>query len=655
MDIAAAIVGFVGLSGQALQGCNYLLNFFSDVRDAPEVVVTTSAELCTVRSLLEDFRLLLLEIQATSPASLRVQQDPTVALRSCQAVIHNLQRFVNKYADLSDSTRTNPNRSPISRAAIRKAWHKFDVGRRGGKLRSYVSQLQVAKTSLLATQTNIQLALELQCLGAAREAQRDLRRLLDKYTASIQIVEETKALATNIHTLQEDNLFLTKTMNMSLDQAVSDNQILLTRSALAEQSVHDANVASKLTQETISFLSTSLLEKFNNLPTALAPIIENTIAKSSTKHNASTQAVVVAKSQAPPDFSSNDACSLPLRTSSEKALISSENASSTVYEDASFVPRKAAIRAGNFMQSKTPSRRSPKRQRASLSIFDFWFGRVEIKSSITEQEEDTGSGYTPPMRLQAKWTSITLLPNAQFFSVGLLFEWGHGRPVISSPGCDNRLRVVRTHHRKSPVVHAIQCGDLLRFQQLLELRKASPFDLVEHIFGRPINLFQLVIYQMAAFPYDRDLELHRRMVEIARWLADSDIDCGAGISLGLVLLILDSGKATEDLASTLFRIIMTHSQSNPFDDDNLVHWAAISKSHVSILKQEEWDLTEFRSQFEYYWGSGAFRCLLENQTYLSDWKDLQRQKWHQKPASFRSSRSQCLDEFGWDFVECHWG
>lgn len=123
MEIAAATVGFISLSGQALQGCNYLCKVFSDAQDAPGVISDTSRELCNLRSQLEAFRLLLLKIQDTSPASLTLQQDPAVPLQECQHAIQKLQRFVDEFPDLSIPAGTTFGKSQTRRDVVRKAWH----------------------------------------------------------------------------------------------------------------------------------------------------------------------------------------------------------------------------------------------------------------------------------------------------------------------------------------------------------------------------------------------------------------------------------------------------------------------------------------------------------------------------------------------------
>ncbi|KAF7509421.1 hypothetical protein GJ744_007984 [Endocarpon pusillum] len=159
MNIAAGLVGFIGLSGQILQGCNYLCKTFSDAADAPDVIAAASNELGAIRSRLEAFQHLLLEVRASAPAFLRVQQDPAVPLQSCQNAIQKLQSFVDKYTDLSISTASSPGNLKSHKAAFHKAWQKFDVARRGDQLRGYVSQLEAAKSFLSAAQDSIQLAL----------------------------------------------------------------------------------------------------------------------------------------------------------------------------------------------------------------------------------------------------------------------------------------------------------------------------------------------------------------------------------------------------------------------------------------------------------------------------------------------------------------
>lgn len=660
MDVAAAVVGFVSLSGQVLQGCNYLCNFFGDASDAHEVIVSISAELYAVRSRLEGFQLLLLEVQAISPASLTVQQDPAVPLKLCQDAIQKLQTFVDKHADLSVSTE-----SRSASAQVRKAWNKLDVARKGAQLKSHISQLEAAKSSLLAAQTSIQLALELKQLNESREGRRNLQQFRDEHTASAEIVKDTKTLAVDIRTLQEENCLLTTATNTSLDQVVSHTRTLLERSTLSDQQSHQADVASKFTQDAIAMLGIDLRKGLENLPAMFAPMIENTIAKSLAQHNASEWPGVGSRDLTCGDTitkvregsTHNDTRSLPRSKGPESTPQLDQSASSITHIDSALVPTRSISRNEQLVYSAQPVRRSPKRQQTRKSIFNVWFGRIEIRTSVTEQEDDVDSNYSLLMRLQARQTTVKLLPSLWFLKTGLLFQMGDGRPTMSHPGWDNRLRVIRTHRDDSSVVEIIARGDYLAFRQLLERREITPFDLVatsSNLRWPPFTLFEIVVHKWYRNLEDGKVVREKGMLDMARLLADCGVDCGLGWSLHTVLKA--ESRAQNDVALDLFRVIMTQSQSDPFED---LGWRVAPESATGsfqlIVRQDEWDLSEFRRELQECLGYGAFQCLVENGDKADTWNDLQQQRWHRMPAALRRSRPHCLAEFGDRFMLFNWG
>jgi hypothetical protein len=656
MEVAAAIVGCVGLSGQVLQGCNYLCNFLADASDAPELIVTISAQLCAVRSGLQAFQLLLLEVQTISPASLTLQQDPAVPLKLCQDAVQSLQTFVNKYADLSVSTQPKS-----AGAQARKLWHKLDVARRAAQLKTHNLQLEAAKSSLLDAKTSIQLALELRQSNEIREVQRNLQQCRDEHAVSVEIAKDTKTMAIGIRTLQEETRLLTTASNMSLDQVVSNTRTILERTTLYDQHSHHADMAAKFTQDAIAGLSIDL----QNLPAMLAPIIKDTIAKSLAQHNASEWPGAVLRDRTCGHMSTkirdgsahNDTSSLPSPQSPEGAPQLDQSASSTTHINSSLLPTRSAIRAEQLVHSAQPLRRSPKRQNTRKSIFNVWFGRIEIRTSVTEQEDDVDSNYSLPMRLKAQQTTVTFLPSLWFLKTGFLFQSGNSRPTMSHPGWDNRLRVIRTHLDDSPVVKIIQGGDYVAFRQLLERREITPFDLVDTNFGEK-SLFELAAQQLYCYPGLNEVHVKSKL-DIARLLADCGVDCGRGFSLYNVLFPMD---ATQDNVSlSLFRVIMTQSQSDPFENSgkSIVHMFGIGRPTFQLLhKQDEWDLFDFRELFRKWWGNGAFQFLVENGEESADldaWSLLQVQKWQRMPAALRRSKPHCLTEFGKSFVQYKWG
>jgi hypothetical protein len=95
MDVAAAVVGFVGLAGQCLQGCKFLQNFFGNAYDAPQIIRGLLQELDLLITLLKDFCLLLTEIQTS-------RQIPDLtgtssALSHCYDAIWKLRKFARKH------------------------------------------------------------------------------------------------------------------------------------------------------------------------------------------------------------------------------------------------------------------------------------------------------------------------------------------------------------------------------------------------------------------------------------------------------------------------------------------------------------------------------------------------------------------------------
>ena len=146
MDAAAALVGFIGLSGQVLQGCSYLCEFFADAKDAPRIVRNVSDHLEVIQPALTTIRATLASLQDSS-ASLPMLQNPTPALEHCESAIAELKAFVDRHDCMTASA---PERSKV-----RKGWQRLGVARKSNKLRGLAVRLEQAKTSLLLVQANV--------------------------------------------------------------------------------------------------------------------------------------------------------------------------------------------------------------------------------------------------------------------------------------------------------------------------------------------------------------------------------------------------------------------------------------------------------------------------------------------------------------------
>jgi hypothetical protein len=97
LDMASALVSFIGLSGQVLQGCNYLCDFFADAKDAPAIIKNISDHLEVIQPALSTIRVTFWDLQAISH-SLPILQDPTPVLKNCESAIAELKAFVDRQA-----------------------------------------------------------------------------------------------------------------------------------------------------------------------------------------------------------------------------------------------------------------------------------------------------------------------------------------------------------------------------------------------------------------------------------------------------------------------------------------------------------------------------------------------------------------------------
>ena len=225
------------------------------------------------------------------------------------------------------------------------------------------------------------------------------------------------------------------------------------------------------------------------------------------------------------------------------------------------------------------------------------------------------------------------------------------------------MRVFRTHPVCSPVGEAIQHADLTSFRQLLERREITPFDRIVYTDEDFMpSLFEHVAYVFSTMFRNSNAsssERPKRQLDIARLLVDCGVDCGSGDSLywsldSMFTAVEEADDAATDLDMSLFRIIIAHSQSDPFYGLG----KSVDPRHVCqasvVVKQDVWDLSEFKNLYHQSWGPGSFQNIVENGANYQDWLDLQKQRWRDEPASLRRSISHCLAEYGENFVDEDW-
>lgn len=618
MDIAAGVVGFVGLTGQILQGCNYLCDFFSNAAEAPELILRLANELSAVQSSLSSLHTSLQKIEANIP---RVHLQTSIpAIENCKPIVEDLNRFVLEHGELlSTSSTSHPTSvastatSSSSRKRVRKAWQQIDVARKGSRLRDYTFRLEQAKTSLVLFQSEVALLLGQEALS------------------SIGIIQGSLAQVT---------------LNSA---TVSNNSLAVQRYA------REANDASNLTRDAIAAMGAECINRFDSLPDKFASMLETTIVKTLARHEASR----IATRAAP----SHEAASHGPMSSEEDISYGAVMTQKKIAVSQSIRPLKDSNppqhgQLGVFGRNLTWA---PKRSRVDETTYKFWFGRISIATVVTEVVDHNVSASDSLHYPRSRRTTITLFPKTWLSKTGLKLQSGNSQPSFSHPIWDNRLRVFRTHQWESPVRKAIYDADLLEFRRLLGTGEVNPFDnmMGERYNKRTYSLFEVVMMCFHGNTSEDGNQSRRHLVEMARILAECDVDCGAGGVLWYVFHSRREGMDCEDVRSLggiLFRMVMAHSYSNPFEGEGIgSHYANRGLvERVAILGQDAWDISDMQEKIQTRWGPGAFQHFVLNYGDQESWVEQQTQIWRQRPVSSRKSREECLATFGHRFVGDHW-
>lgn len=203
---------------------------------------------------------------------------------------------------------------------------------------------------------------------------------------------------------------------------------------------------------------------------------------------------------------------------------------------------------------------------------------------------------------------------------------------------------------------AIQNLDYLAFRQLLQDRKATPFDLIEFPSGSRYTMLEHVLSSV------RPEKNCAAVVTFVRLLAESGVNCGGGLALFYLLHYFQQSSALNDLLPLLLRMILSHSESDPFMSMPGAHPSVrfvnqYNKNWLPLfLGQDDWDLSEYQQEFEKYSGRGAWEYCMSEGDYTSkyDWNQLQKNDWLQRPATFQYSKEDCLQQYGGDFVRHDW-
>lgn len=627
MDVASGVVAFVSITGQVLQGFNYLCTVFSDATEAPEVVALVFDELQATRESLLHFRATLTELERR-PGLIPKNWNPTSTLKCCQTAVARLQDFVKGFPELRPQ-----NVSVIStsaKASMQNNWQKFKLANNTEKLRKHISRLRSAKQGLELLQSNlgaqiglashVSLVQQFEDISCAPQSLASLAensaQNLDTSAATLRAVRHLETIS---HETQDDMADL-KSMSKHFDDfsAVSNNAQTGALDLLMELSRH-----------------------FKSLPGVLSSMVEASVTRALTQHTArmTTEAETQQIARVTEKLEINE-----IKERGEGDKLFKRRSCSCLETLEQISSRK--VNDGHFRRQNLVWK-SPRRQRRSETSYSAWFGRIVITITITEQEDLFLAGCDGKYHLSAKQTMITLLPNLRFSTWGAVFQIGTNRPSYSHPLWDNRLRVFRTHPWGSAVSRVLDNGDYLEFRKMLNRREVTPFD---RISSYSSSLFEEAILALAD-ENDLSMEKTQGLFNIAKTLADQGVDCGLGDSMYHIQNLAHTQELADTVALDLYRITVSHAETNPFEQNsNCAHKWEIRY----FLTQEDWDLSTAQEEFEKYYGKGSWNCVVVDRTLIDDWKSTQIDTWARKTRELRRSEAYCLAEFGFSFVNYKW-
>lgn len=131
--LGASVVGFVGLTGQILQGCLFVQNFLQALEDAPADIGVLRSELLIFQASLDAFKSTLNVVGDDA-----VGEDIRLSLEYSSKAINELRKVVSKLGDGSHGCMTN-----------------FSMVVRKVRISKHVKTLERARSLLLCSQVNM--------------------------------------------------------------------------------------------------------------------------------------------------------------------------------------------------------------------------------------------------------------------------------------------------------------------------------------------------------------------------------------------------------------------------------------------------------------------------------------------------------------------
>ena len=339
--------------------------------------------------------------------------------------------------------------------------------------------------------------------------------------------------------------------------------------------------------------------------------------------------------------------SLTLSRTAFKDSTSEQSGSRTMYPADGTLPVTGLATKRLLLQPDCPSFSAfgPKRQRTRRASHPYRFGSVTITQRDTQRIDNQG---TKSSVLDAKQITIVVSFNAWFLKMALAIEYGTATPSLGEPLLRLQLRAFYMVENSSPVVQAINAGNVVKFRQLLVDRKATPFDRLPN----GLSLFYAVV---VAYSHSLSLEDEAwralELLKMAEVLLESGADCEGSRSFGYITFYGTQKQA--ETCNTMARMIVSNCKDDPFH-----HVQYCGRMHQDlkalIVGQEHWDTTELENEFNIACGEGAWQRIMVEGCDLVSWLVERSVAWKREPRQVKSSETATRKTYGQDFCTDRW-
>ncbi|PQE17650.1 hypothetical protein CJF31_00007754 [Rutstroemia sp. NJR-2017a BVV2] len=138
VGLGASVVSFVGITGQILQGCQFICDYIDDIKDAPKELQQMLLELKIFEAGLRSFQTTLDNAKECVDVN-SVEEQICRALNLGNAAIQDLRALVEKHAHNGK----------------RDWWKNFKVAKKKNAFIKYRERLDKAKLEMIFVQLNI--------------------------------------------------------------------------------------------------------------------------------------------------------------------------------------------------------------------------------------------------------------------------------------------------------------------------------------------------------------------------------------------------------------------------------------------------------------------------------------------------------------------